>query len=385
MQNDKPVILFVCTDWYEVGGSSASLIDLIQCMDGLISPIVLVNQEGKVQERLKSLGIRTLVHPFFYLWEHPKSIKTAIHHPTRTALYRFLTLNRRCIDNTVADLAGLHVNIVHSNSSIATVGVGLAKRLGAKHVWHIREFLDLDFGISVYGGRKRLKHMIDKADARICVSSAVASHWQLTTTNTYILWDAVADNSAWGKHKLNKEQYFLFCAANITERKGTGVAVKAFCLSELGKQGYRLKIIGHCTDEYKKELLHIASTYGENHCIDFIDYTNNINDYFAKATAFLMCSQCEALGRVTVQAMRNFCPVIAFKAGGTMDFVHHNETGLLFNTPEECASLMRQTVEQDLSTIIENAYNLALKSFSFEVYREIIYNIYKSLCPPSRS
>jgi glycosyltransferase involved in cell wall biosynthesis len=348
-------------------------------MEGLINSIVLISHEGKVEEKLNGMGVKTLVHPFFYLWERPKPLKTAIHHPTRTALYRFLTLNNKCINETVSELKGIQVDIVHSNSSITTVGVGLAKQLGAKHLWHIREFLDLDFGVSVYGGRNRLRRLIDGADARICVSSAVAKHWQLTHSNTYVLWDTVDGNQTSNTFDLTKEPYFLFCSANITDRKGAITAVKAFCMSRLSSKGYRLKIIGHCEDDYKERLLALASDREEDLGIDFVDYTDNITDYFARATAFLMCSQCEALGRVTIQAMKNHCPVIAFYAGGTTDFVHQNETGLLFNTIEECADLMRDVVSRDFSGMTDNAYNLAIKCFSFESYRNKLYEIYRGL------
>ena len=383
MHSTKPTVLFVCTDWYEIGGSSASLIDLLLCMEGLITPIVLVSQEGKVSEKMKYLGIKTLVHPFFYLWERPKPLKTAIHHPKRTALYRFLTLDKKCIKETIAELGGENVDIVHSNSSISMVGIGLAKLLGAKHVWHVREFLDLDFGVSIYGGRDRLRHSINSADAR--VSSAVAKHWKFIPHNTHVLWDAVANNSTSVEYDRVKEKFFLFCAANITERKGASTAVKAFCFSKLSAKEYRLKIVGHCDDKYRKELISIASEFGENQNLDFIDYTDNIDYYFTNATSFLMCSHCEALGRVTIQAMRKHCPVIAYNAGGTVDFIHHNETGLLFNTIDECARLMCDVINRDLTLVLDNAYAFANKYFSFDCYREKLFSIYQSLCPQSPS
>jgi glycosyltransferase involved in cell wall biosynthesis len=77
--------------------------------------------------------------------------------------------------------------------------------------------------------------------------------------------------------------------------------------------------------------------------------------------------------------MKNHCPVIAFYAGGTTDFVHQNETGLLFNTIEECADLMRDVVSRDFSGMTDNAYNLAIKCFSFESYRNKLYEIYRGL------
>lgn len=380
MQNNKPTILFVCTDWYEIGGSSASLIDMIQALGDRINPIVLLNAEGRVSEHMRQLGVHILIQPFFYLWDRPKPIKTVLHHPTRSTFYRYITLNYRCATIVADMLKGKTIDIVHSNSSITTIGVGLAKRLGAKHIWHIREFLDLDFGLSVYGGRNRLRHLINKADARICVSSSVSIHWKLTPLHTHVLWDAVIDDTIVINQARSKEPFFLFCAANITERKGANIAVKAFCLSKLSSHGYRLKLVGHCDDKYKDQLLAMASLFGDNNSIDFIEYTDNITDYFAKATAFLMCSMCEALGRVTIQAMINFCPVIAHNAGGTIDFIRHNETGLLFNTDEECATLMCDITNQDYSKTTYNAFSFAVKNFSFTTYSDKLFRIYQSLC-----
>ena len=349
-------------------------------MSGSINPIILLNQEGKVAERMRMLGFNTIIHPFFYLWERPKRLKTLLHHPNRSTYYRFLTVNRKCVRDTIADLKGTHVDMVHSNTSITTVGVPLAKKLGAKHVWHIREFLDLDFGISVYGGRDRLRRMINTADVRICVSKAVSSHWHFVPENTHVLWDAVGFDDHPECHFGLKERFFLFCAANVTRQKGAIEAVEAFCLSKLSLEGYCLKIVGHCEDSFRNELLSIAAQHGEGGNIVFYDYTNQIHEFFSRATAFLMCSQCEALGRVSVQAMYNHSLVIAKNAGGTTDFIRNKETGLLYDTVDECASLMRFAANNDLSGITDRACLFVKENFSFEHYRTELSRIYQSIC-----
>lgn len=378
MQKNKISVLFVCVDWYEIGGSTGSLIDLINCMEGLISPIVLVSHEGKVSERLRQLGIRVIIHPFFYLWDKPKKIKTILHHPKKSTIYRYLTVNRQCTKKTIDDLNGTQIDIVHSNSSITTVGVRLAKLLKAKHIWHIREFIDLDFGLKVYGGRQRLKRIIEHADARVCVSSAISEHWHFTIKNTNILWDAV-NTIKTDIPLISKEPYFLFCAANINKKKGVETAVEAFCMSHLAENGYHLKIVGHCSDDYRSKLTYIASQYQQAHFLTFIDYIDHPEKLFAKATAFLMCSYCEAMGRVSVQAMQLRCPVIARNTGGTTDFIHHNKTGLLFSTSSECAYLMQDILKRNISSIIDQAETFAKTEFSPQKYRIKLYSIYQTL------
>lgn len=379
MLSHKPTILFICTDWYEFGGSSASLIDMIQALGDRITPIVLLNAEGCVADKMRQMGLRILVHPFFYLWDKPKPLKTTLHHPTRSTLYRHLTLNRRCANMVISSLQGTTIDIVHSNSSITTVGATLAKKLRAKHIWHIREFIDLDFRLDVYGGRKQLQRTIERhSDARICVSSAVAHHWHLQSEGTHVLWDAVVNTSHGTPTILDKEPYFLFCAANITASKGAEETVEAFCLSNLADKGYRLKMAGHITDEYRQHLLTLAKKTQDDTHIEFCGFCKP-EEIFPHATAFIMSSPCEAMGRVTVQAMWYGCPVVARNSGGTPDFVRHNETGYLYEAPSECAQWIRQVAFHPTLDIIHKAQNFIAAHFSIADYGDKIMNIYNSL------
>ena len=49
-------------------------------------------------------------------------------------------------------LAPMHFDIIHSNSSVIDFGGYLSRRLGVRHVWHLREFGYLDYGLkSMFG------------------------------------------------------------------------------------------------------------------------------------------------------------------------------------------------------------------------------------------
>ena len=159
--------------------------------------------------------------------------------------------------------------------------------------------------------------------------------------------------------------------------------MKSFAASGVANKGYTLKLIGHCSDAYKQ---HLDSLAGESKfSIEYEGYQNDVYQYFASATAFLMCSQFEGLGRVTVEAMYHGCPVIARNSGGTTDFVIHEKTGYLFDTDEECARLIKNLAEgYDVAEVSANAKEMACRNFTKEVYGEKIMTIYKSVIEPNK-
>ena len=99
----------------------------------------------------------------------------------------------------------------------------------------------------------------------------------------------------------------------------------------------------------------------------------------AHAAAFLMCSENEGLGRVSIEAMFYGCLVIGRNSGGTKEFVLDNRTGYLFNTIEECASIMQKAVMSDNKQIILDAQNFACNNFSIEDYGAKIMKVYNNI------
>lgn len=105
---------------------------------------------------------------------------------------------------------GGKIDLAHSNSSVFAIGVGLVRKLGAKHVWHIREFQDLDFGIQPFCGWKRLKKMVWQTDAVVAITDAVYRHRELDNANRgFWIWDAVRSEADKAYQK-EKGCYFFF-------------------------------------------------------------------------------------------------------------------------------------------------------------------------------
>ena len=373
----KLSVLYICTD-VMLEGSSASLLNLITATRGKVNPIVLIPDKGSVMDELEKMGVKTIVHPFYCFGGKRKKLITAIHHPTRTQLYHYLLDNRRCAEYVKDELIGTHIDLVHSNTTLTTVGINLAKELKVKHVWHVREFLDVDFHITVYRGIPHLRRLINKADARIAISSAIKEHWLMSDNNTWIINDAVRSKNDTVFIPV-KDKYLLFCSYHLTEEKGTRVAIIAFAKSGVWKNGFRLKLVGSCDINYRQSLYEMSIKYHVDNYVDFVPNQIDVKPWFSKATAFLMCSDFEGLGRVTAEAMFYGCPVIAHATGGTVDLVKNGETGWLYNSIEECALLITEVCKGKQEDIIHKAQDFVVNNLSEEGYSPKILNVYKTI------
>ncbi len=375
---EKTLVLYISID-SSLGGSTASLLNLIDSVKDEVYPVVLFPEEGVGQSCFMERGVECYVYPFIKLYRFQKNRLIDVwNHPWRWHYIKKWRYDRGCVRFVKKVLNGRKVDVVHSNTSPNDIGVLLARDLQAKHVWHVREFCDLHFNFDIYKGLPHLRNLINNADARIAISSAIKTHWQMPDKNTWVINDAIRSKNE-ACYDQTKEKYLLFSAYNMTEAKGTRLAITAFAISGMAKEGFRLKLMGNCEEGYKKSLLETIKGYGIVDAIDFVPCQTDVKPWFSKATAYIMASECEGLGRVTAEAMFYGCPVVAHATGGTLDLVKDGETGFLFNTVEECASLLRIVCTNDNELMILRAQKFAKDNLSQEVYGPRIMDVYKKV------
>lgn len=341
--------------------------------------IVVVPSDGVAAAFFRQHGIEVTAVPYHvdfvgggYNWRYfltfiPRLIRDWWHH-------------RRAVKTLVQQFAG-QIDIVHTNTAVIDFGPALARQLGARHVWHLREFIDKDMGYKPFLGWRYLKRRIHHTDAIISITHAIAQHYDVQDLRQAVTrYDAVrqlSDAHQWQ----DKEKYFVFCG-NISEHKGAHVAMRVFNRFVSEHPGYRLKFIGKIAQEFNWEK-HLTENVAPEHreCIDHLGYLEQIDEVMTHATALLMCSRSEAQGRVTIEAMFYACPVIGANAGGTAEIVRHNHTGMLFNSDEECLEAMRLIATQPTLArhLTDNARQFACQNFSEEQYGQAILSIYNSL------
>ena len=99
----------------------------------------------------------------------------------------------------------------------------------------------------------------------------------------------------------------------------------------------------------------------------------------SKATAYLMCSEFEGLGRVTIEAMFYGCPVIARRSGGTLEIITDRRNGFFFDTVEECSGLMNMLASALPLDVVREAQKDAVARYSEEEYGSEIMRVYDVL------
>lgn len=374
-------ILYICPD-STMGGSTHSLLSMIESIRESVKPVVLFMYDGIACKVFRDRGVECLVYPYIKLHLFPQeyTLMQRLRHPSHFRIVRLHRVERACVKHVREYLGDRHIDIVHSNYSSILIGWELARALKARHVWHIREYLDPGFHVQnrPYGGRWLLKALINRADARIVISRHVLEHWGFKDKSTWVIPPAVA-KKAEACYFPEKEPYVLFCSYYITKAKGALIAIGAFGKSGLWKEGVRLQFVGNCFEETAAEIRDVAKAYGCEDAVVFLPCQEDVKPFFSHAKAFIMASAHEGLGRVTAEAMFYGCPVIAKDSGGTVDLVKDGVTGYLFRTSDECAALLRQVCHTTQEPIIRQAQHFVVDNMSVEAYGPRVIEVYQAV------
>ena len=155
---NRLTVLYVCPD-HTMGGSTRSLLDLIISVKANVYPIVLFSSKDVAYNTFVKNNIECIICPYIKLY-NTYSIKNVLLHPWRFLLIRLFRYDIRSSLYVKRYLKGRKIDLVHSNYSPIIFGAILAKMLSVKHVWHVREFVDLDFHFEICGGFNRLKRLV---------------------------------------------------------------------------------------------------------------------------------------------------------------------------------------------------------------------------------
>lgn len=363
-------ILYVCHAPDTLGGAALSLYDLIFSVKDNVEPFVLLQYKGVVSDFFMKSGIKCLFFPFLGGIKPPSFVRRIGRKVYEETLYK------KKVTNFARKLEKYNFDIIHSNSSAITIGYELSCILEIKHVWHVREFLDLDFGFTPAYGWKKLKEAIALSSASIFITQAVYEHFMKgETNNAFVLWDAV--RSIGNKVVYPKEKFFIHTAANLSVNKGTNLAVKSFVSSLLWKDGYKLFLAGNISSKFKDELLSKLPELSKQSIV-FLGYVSELTELLSKASGFLMCSKNEGLGRVSIEAMFCGCPVIGFNSAGTKELLCQGH-GYLVDSVEQCADVMKDINKTCSLERLEECQSFAQKSFSIDEYGKKILSIYNNL------
>lgn len=375
---DATLNIATFTHYTGLYGANRSLLALI---DGSrshnVSFHVLAPREGAITEELRCRGISYHVAPFKYWMSTSKSV--------RSALSR-LRMNVTSVPSIVSKLKEWDIDLLHTNSSVTPIGAICAEVLQCPHVWHIREFGDLDYNLSLDWGPWVSGFLMSRSNALVAVSNAVGSHVCGKLNLPYqVVYNGVSPDHTLTEPELEFRQRkalvyspFTFAIVGLLhEAKGQREAIRAVHRLKESGRSVRLLIAGSGRD--MENLKRLTEELRIKQEVSFLGFVDDPFVVYRKADAALMCSPSEAMGRVTAEAMIAGCPVIGYDKHGTKEIIDHRENGLLYNgTVEDLACKMEELMDNPEKTckIVKRAFEEARSTYTNEVYADQMRKVF---------
>jgi len=287
-----------------------------------------------------------------------------------------IIVNKRAMIELRRLVNKFEIDIIHSNSSLVSIGEKLARYEHVRHIWHLREHIGIERStIHTFGGIEKYIKLIQNSDQIICITKKIAEYYHVEE-KAIILHDAVRKCGNY-KQASSRGNYFLFCGS-LDQNKGVEIAIDTFSKIIIQYPNLKLLIVGSGEFHYERYLKQKVITLNLGGSIDFLGFRNDIDYLMSNAIALLMCSKYEGLGRVTIEAMLNCCIVIGFNNAGTKEIINHLSTGLLYESDEQLIDCMKNVVNEeiDLNAMRELAYHYACSNFLESQFAKRLLTIY---------
>jgi len=376
-------ILFF-THYGELYGANRSLLALLkELVKRNIQVHVLVRGTSRFVTQLQRLGISYHVI-YFQHGVHKSTLK----HPSQKPFYKRNSIlkvlrNGTFIPRIHRIVKAFNPDVIHSNASTINLGLFISKLYRKPHVWHIREFLDLDYNLQPDFGFRFLYALLKRSEAVVYVSNALADYYHYYGLNAQVVYNGVlSENNITHYPKKTKQgasdPFVLGMVGLISKEKGHFDVLKTLPLLETDKGSTRLHFYGQGNE---KKVRAYAEEYDMEDQVLLRGYYDNPSDIYKECDAVIVASRNEAMGRVTAEAMLHATPVIGFNSAGTAELIEHRKTGLLYNTGDELVECLRilQTDPVIYYRLVKNALEFGRAHFTNEIYASKVVEIYSNL------
>ncbi len=339
-ERSRPLRIAFINPSGEVGGAERSLMLLLGGLDRQrYAPTVFCSEAGRFMQSLRQLGVPAEVVPL-------GPVERLSRFGARPAWLAttYAALGIPAAVTRLAQRLGSHSpDLVHTNGIKAHFLGGLAGRLLRRPViWHVRDLVPPESGLRL------LLACADRLPTQILANSrAVAEQFagRRAAIYTHVVHNAVdlegfrptrAADEVRRELNLPSDAIVLAMVAHFTRWKGhlLFLEVLAQLLAEgvpvaglvIGASIYRTA--GH--EDYEAEVRARCRSLGLEDRVRFTGYQERVADYLNAADMLLHPpTRPEPFGRAAIEAMALGKPVVAAAAGGLLEIVVPEETGIL--------------------------------------------------------
>ena len=366
------------------GGSSLSFVQYCTEINKRedIDLVVSVPCKGPAYDYLKSLNIKTEIVPTRFNI-YPKVTKSNFL-LTPIKLITHLLRNWKQ-ERMLLDIVKRHKpDIIYTNVGVVNIGYNVAKKLHIPHVDLLREYQDLDFGMTIIPSRH---HFIENLhnSYTICITKGIQEHFHLTDKkNSRVIYDGILTPKIIENDF--REKYFLF-VGRLSKEKNPFCIIRAFSEFNKSNKNYRLLLAG--SNVSKEESSIIRSFVKKSNLegkVSFLGTRNDINKLMQRAYAVIVASNFEGLGRVTIESMFNGCLVIGRNTTGTKEQFDNGlsltgeEIGIRFERDEDLCEKMHlasSLTKEKYNEYTERAKTVVEHLYTPKKCADDIYNFFK--------
>lgn len=376
-------VLFV-THCVPMGGGNHSLLQLMKELKQppynvepvLLTPLNRTQFSSSIVNEATAIGIECITCRFFpFKWTERRLANYCRYvNNIISLIYVFFKVRKRGI------------NLVHSNSSIIDFGAFLAYLLRVKHIWHIREFGDLDFGLKPLLGKHQEKFVYKFANQFIAISKKIKEHFidKIPKERITVVYNGLSPELIKESVPKNYDGNLTFCMSgslNSAKRQIDAIEAMDMLVNRKSHKNIKLIFLGDGIDRIALEKKVAGMHLSDN--VVFAGWQHNPGVVYQKSQIGLMLSQNEGFGRVTLDYMSNKMAIIASDGGANPELVVDGYNGLLFPVGDvkELAAKMELLIENPhiIKELAENGYQCVLKNFCSKDNTMLVYKVYSDI------
>lgn len=393
MSKDTAVHILFIMHSISLYGASRSVIDLAAELKKMGQRVYFfVPFEGRIEERytLKRILDQADIH-YMFLCYYP-SIHNIRERGLSPRAFR-MKENKKCLQEMEGYVKLWEIDIIHTNSFTHTIGAQLSHRVKKPHVWHIREALRQDFAM-VYDSKLLYKRALKETAQVICISEYVRRIHKkmLSGSRVTVLYNGFAVDRYILNEAFQKtlSLFTLLICGSIREEKGQLDAVKAvdLLIHDYHIETIRLKIVGNGVGEYIETIKSYIRARNLERYVEFMPFQVELKEIRREADITLMCSQNEALGRVTIESMLSENIVIGTNSAGTAEIIEDGVNGYLYEVGnvQELSRKIYDAITHwnEQEQVVKKAKQLAKERYDIAGYAQRILDIYMALLQTGR-
>lgn len=356
------------------GGATVALYRILLAMKNRGHDVYVVTNksEGPFFEKLDSVGIKHFEHRLS-LTIYPK-VKNPLKWCWRTLRLLYRIRDEKKFISKVIDI--VKPDIVHTNVGPFSQAYDICKKMSVPHVWHQREYQDLDFDMHFFPSWKVFNRKIKSMTSyNISITKGIFEYRKLRFDRDAVIYDGVFSKQQILRLKKNvhKENYILF-AGRVEEAKCPFDLLVAFSKFHKAYPNVRLLLAGSYFEEssyYQKCKQYVESMYLSDF-VSFLGARMDIYDLMSKALMLVVPSRFEGFGFITAEAMLNRCVVVGRNTAGTKEQFDNGlkysgkEIAYRFNNNDQLYECMVKAIDNDNREMIEAAYNCVTHLYNVE-------------------